>query len=317
MERYIVKRGGSALCRVCSLAESLALTVAFAMSAGAADASDRWEEAGSGAVAILPPPQKAKGITSASLFCAEQRGSFLFRAEPGSVLAGWKSPAEITLSRIVFEGEAVEARGSIGMAMPADHLEALKHASRMVFAAVDGTVAAGFSLSGSRAAIEAVAPRCSQVDLSSYMRIELSKTNPAVETAKILLADEARLFRAETGKKPIHAAAMIELTEGRQLIFASLCGSTSYYGQSGCTLSGFVSEGPGGEWRPVYNNEGLLLHIDPDISNGGWPNPVTLPVSGGVEPDHWAWNGTEYENVDALVAGDGEEAPAEEGYGGH
>ena len=260
------------------MAASLALIAGLAMSVGAADASDRWEEAGSGAVAILPPPQKAKGIASASLFCAEQRWSFFFRAEPGAVPSGWKSPAKITLGGIVFDGEAVEARGSVGMAMPADHLEALKHASRMVFAAIDGTVAAGFSLSGSRAAIEAIAPRCSQVDMSAYARIVLSETDPAVETAKILLADEARLFRAETGKQPIHAAATIDLSEGRQLLFASLCGSTSYYGQSGCTLSGFASEGPGSEWRPVYNNEGVLLHTDPDISNGGWPNLVTLPA---------------------------------------
>ena len=285
------------------------------MSVATADAVDHWEEAGSGAVAILPPPQKAKGIASASLFCAEQRWSFLFRAEPGAVPSGWKGPARITLGGFVFDGEAVEARGSVGMAVPAD-LEALKHASRMVFAATDGTVAASFSLSGSRAAIEAIAPRCSQVDMSAYTGIVLSETDPAVETAKILLADEAKLFRAETGQQPVHAAATIDLTEGRQLLFASLCGSTSYYGQSGCTLSAFASDGPGSEWRPVYNNEGVLLHTDPEISNGGWPNLVTLPLSGGAEPDHWAWNGSEYENVVALVAGDEEEAPAGEGDGG-
>ena len=286
------------------------------MSVGAAKASDRWEEAGSGAVVILPLPQNAKGIASASLFCAEQRWSFFFRAEPGAVPSGWNGPAKITLGGAVFDGEALEARGSVSMALPADHLEALKHASRMVFAATDGTVAAGFSLSGSRAAIEAIAPRCSQVDMSAYTGIVLSETDPAIETAKILLADEARLFRAEIGKQPIHAAATIDLTEGRQLLFASLCGSTSYYGRSGCTLSGFASDGPGSAWRQVYNKEGVLLHTDPGTSNGGWPNLVTLPLTGGAEPDHWAWNGTQYENVEALVAGDEEEAPAEEGDGG-
>ena len=152
--------------------------------------------------------------------------------------------------------------------------------------------------------------------MSAYARVVLSETDPAVETAKILLADEAKLFRAETGKQPIHAAATIGLSEGRQLLFASLCGSTSYYGQSGCTLLGFASEGPGSEWRQVYGNEGVLLHTDPNMSNGGWPNLVTLPVVGGVQPDYWAWNGTEYENVEALVAGDEEEAPSGEGDGG-
>jgi hypothetical protein len=308
------KRNGAARRRaVRPISPSLLLAVGIALWTGGAHASDRWEEAGSGAVAILPPPQAAKGIAGASLVCAEQRWSFLFRTEPGAVVPGWRSPATLTAGGIVLESEAVEVGGSVSMALPADHLEALKRASRMAFAATDGTVAAGFPLRGSRAVLDAVEPRCSQVDMSAYRRIALSETDPAVETAKALLAEEARLFRAETGKQPVHAAATVDLAGGGRLLFASLCGSTSYYGRSGCTLSGFASDGPGSEWRPVYGNEGVLLYIDPGVSSGGWPNLVTLPPNGGSEPDHWAWNGQEYENVEALVAGDGEIAPAEEG----
>ena len=57
---------------------------------------------------------------------------------------------------------------------------------------------------------------------------------------------EAKLFRAAAGKPPVFASAMLPLNGGRKLMFASLCGSTSYYGPSGCTLSGFAAEG---DWK--------------------------------------------------------------------
>lgn len=84
-------------------------------------------------------------------------------------------------------------------------------------------------------------------------------------------------------------------------MFASLCGSTSYYGRSGCTLSGFASASPGSEWKPVYNSEGVRLYTDPKVANGGWPNLVTLPVTDGVEPEHWMWDGSEYRNAAAVA----------------
>jgi hypothetical protein len=303
------KHGGAARRRPAGLvAAGLLVATGIALSVGSAQASDRWVEAGDGAVAILPLPQKASGITGGSLFCAEQRWSFFFRTEPGAVPAGWKSPAKVTVGGRAFEGMAEEVRESLGIAVTSDILGPLKDASRMGFTA--GTVSANFSLIGSSAVIEAIAPRCSQVDMSAYSPVELSETSPDIETAKILLSDEARLFRAATGKRPAYAAAVIEPGGANRLLFASLCGSTSYYGQSGCTLTGYAAEGPGGEWQLVYSTEGLLLYTDPKASNGDRPNLVTLPLRGGIEPDHWIWNGTEYEIVDPLISGGTKDAPA-------
>ncbi|MBA3449253.1 MAG: hypothetical protein H0T56_16930 [Pseudaminobacter sp.] len=52
--------------------------------AGQAIASDLWEEAAGGAVAILPPPMNAKMIVGGSLACREQQWSLRLRTGPGA-----------------------------------------------------------------------------------------------------------------------------------------------------------------------------------------------------------------------------------------
>lgn len=287
----------------------LACATAFLLAALPAIAADGWQEAASGSVAILPPPLRASGIVGASLSCSEQRWQFLFRMQPRALAVGWKGTARISIAATDFEGEATEARGALAMALPWDMLEPLKAGSRMEVAVGIDMAGAEFSLSGSRDVIDAIAPRCSQVDVSAYSPVALSETSPDLETARALLADEARLFRAATSKRAVFAAARLDLSGERKLLFASLCGSTAYYGRSGCSLFGFATEGEDAKWREVYNTEGLLLHFDPQASNGGWPNLVTLPLARGTEPDHWTWNGSEYELVELLMGSDQENIP--------
>src|SRR5690606_16027505 len=86
----------------------------------------------------------------------------------------------------------------------------------------------------------------------------------------------------------------------RRLLFAELCGSTWYYGISGCGLAGFAPvagedpETPQG-WRLVYESEGVFLYLDPNTSVGGWPVLVSLPMKAGDEETRWLWNGDAYE----------------------
>lgn len=289
------------------------LICAAAQFAVPAHASDRWEEAGSGAVAILPVPQQATGIVGGSLHCAEQRWTMLLRSESWAVSAGWRGTVRLAIGQTHVEADGAEAGGTVRLGISANLLEPLKLGSLLRVEAEDGSLAATFSLRGSGAVITAIAPRCSPVDMSAYERLVLSESDPAVEIARDLLVAEAKLFRADTGRRPSYAAAMLDLPDGARLLFSTLCGSTSYYGPSGCTLSGHASDGAGSEWRLVYNTEGLLLHIDPRVSNGGWPNLVTLPLAGGIEPEHWAWTGTAYETVDVLISGDSDEPPLAEG----
>jgi hypothetical protein len=264
--------------------------------------SDRWEEAASGAVAILPAPEKADGISGASLYCAEQRWSFLFRPEAGAIVPGARLSGRVTVAGVPFAVQATETNGLLGAPIPFEILEPLKATARMGVAIGEGeaAVSAVFPLRASRTVIDAIAARCSPVDMSAYQRLTLSEIDPAVAQAEDLLADEARLFRAATGRQPIYAAKLLELADGKALLFASICGSNSYYGDSGCTLAAFARLGVGQEWRPVYNTEGVLLHIDPAAASGGFPGIVTLPVSGGAEPSHWVWTGATYQIREAA-----------------
>jgi hypothetical protein len=118
------------------------------------------------------------------------------------------------------------------------------------------------------------------------------------------MAEEAALFLDATSKQPALAAASVKIASDAELVFASVCGSSRYYGQSGCTLSGFARQGPGGDWREVYNSEGMALYLDRKTSADGWPDLVTLAKGGGAEPSHWSWNGLAYEIREPAVAKD-------------
>ena len=267
-----------------------------------AQAADGWQEAAGGAVAILPNPVKADGIVGGSLVCAEQAWNFRLRTDASAQL-----PTDDV--SMVIDGDKIPAKvrfASGVITIPVSHevLDPLKAGMSLafVFGKEKTAPAATFALRGSKKVLEAVAPRCSQIDMSAYHRVAISQTDPAVEEARPLLADEAALFRDATKKEPVLAAATVALPEGRGMLFATLCGSTWYYGRSGCTLTGFVRASAAEDWRAVYNSEGVALYTDPGARNGDWPNIVTLPVSGGIEPSHFVWTGLAYELRDHIVA---------------
>lgn len=266
-------------------------------------AAERWEEAASGAVAILPMPSEAKGIVGGSLYCSEQKWGLLFRLDavpavvPGSV--------QIGIDGQVLDFPAVMAAGALQVALPADILDLLKQGSR---ARVDaGELHAVFNLRNSGKVIEAIAPRCSAVDMSAYEAVALLELRPAVDDARRLFADEIALFREATNKEPTVAAAEIGLADGRRLLLGSLCGSTWYYGVSGCTLSGWAIAGAGGVWRQVYESDGAKLYLDRAAMRDGWPALVTLS---GADETHWLWSGSVYAVEATHVASD-EDAPPE------
>lgn len=271
-----------------TLAAGLLLSFSFASAQGG------WQEAGSGAVAILPPPLDSTGITGGSLHCAEQRWNFLLRMDSAAGIAG--DEARLTIGGEEFAAKANRTGSGITVSVAPEALEALKAGNRVSITTGSGSepAQATFPLGGSRKAIEAVAPRCSQVDMSAYDRIAFSETSPGVEPAKTLLAGEIKRFRSATGKSPAVAAMVLELEADRKLLFATLCGSTSYFGESGCSLTGYATENAVAEWKEVYSTDGLLLHIDPKAAKDGWPDLLTLPAIGGTEASRWRWDGGAY-----------------------
>jgi hypothetical protein len=268
-------------------------------------AGDRWEEAGSGAVAILPVPLKATNITGGSFSCAEQRWSFRLRVETHSATLRQETDVVVAVDGVDLPAKASLSPGVVTIAIPFEMLEPLKAGNRLSFA-FDSEPATMFSLRRSRAVLDAVAPRCSAVDMSAYQSVALSETDQAIGTATKLMADEAALFRAATDKQPVLAAASVKVAPNAEMVFASLCGSDGYYGESGCTLSGFARQDGSGDWREVYNSEGMALYLDPKTAADGWPDLVTLAQGGGAEPSHWMWNGLAYEIREPVIAKDAE-----------
>lgn len=292
---------------------AIALTILAAASVSPAIAADGWEEAGSGAVAILPAPAKAKSIISGSLVCAEQSWSFRFRTEPRAVPAA-SNEATVTIGDQTFPEAAEQSETALTLPVSLEMLDAMRTGNRLVIALGKGedAVQATFSLRNSKKIIKAVAPRCSQIDMSAFEAIALTDTDAAVETAKPLVADEIKQFKSATSATPTLTAKQIDRDGGAQMLFATLCGSKWYYGRSGCTLIGFLRASSTAEWQHVYDSEGMLVYLDPKASNGGWPNVVTLPMSGATAPLHWIFTGAAYELRDAVMAGD---APTIEGEG--
>lgn len=280
-----------------------AFAAAWAASAAPAAAADRWEEAGSGSVAILPVPAAATGITGGSLGCEEQRWSFRLRTDP-AVAFQPSSSATIQIDKARLSAKAAFSGGTLTIPFAYEDLDALKRAVRLVFSIGEGKggPAASFSLRNSKAVIEAVAPRCSQIDMAGYDKVVLADSGAAPDEARPLLEAEAGLFREATKKEPVLAAARVEASDGKALLFASLCGSTWYYGRSGCTLYGFGRTDAAGGWQEVYNSEGVVLYVDPKGGHDGWPNLVTLPVVGGTEATHWSWTGSAYALADRVAA---------------
>jgi hypothetical protein len=256
-------------------------------------------------VAILPAPKPATGIVGGSLYCVEQRWAFLFRtASDTSLLPGTSGKAKLSVGTDNLELDAEIAPGAVTVSVPSEILLQLKEGTKLVVEVGTGADApkASFNLRSSTLVIEAIAPRCSQIDMSAFEAVSLSESDAAVPAATGLLRDEIKLFREFTLKEPVVATTTLDIAADKRLMFASLCGSNNYFGNSGCSLTGYAAAGADSIWRVVYETEGVHLYLDPKHGNGGWPNIVTLPVVGGTEPTHWVWTGEAYEPLDQIAA---------------
>ena len=286
-----------------TLARGACIVAVLATLATPAFAADRWEEAGSGAVAILPAPARTSLITGGSLVCAEQKWNFRLRADlSGGPVFGPEATVSIDGADLVTNSTL--AGSVVTVPIPYEAIEDLKSGIRLGFAFGTGKAApkANFSLRGSKLVLDAIAPRCSQIDMTGFDRVSLVGFGPAVEQARPLMAEEAELHREATKKEPTLSATTLELPDSRSMLFASLCGSTWYYGRSGCTVSAYVRPSATAAWQEAYNSEGVAMYTDPKAGSDGWPNLVTLPMVGGTEATHWAWNGSEYALPDSALS---------------
>jgi hypothetical protein len=244
----------------------------------------------------LPAPSRPSGIFSAALRCSEQRWSLDLTLEPGREAPAAMPNAVLTVGEQTFNAVGQAATGGISLPLARLAIGPLKGGIQLKvdFPGSDPALGAAFSLRGSKAAIEAAEPLCSKRDMTGYDQILLSPYSSYLLEASELRKDEIKVFKQATASVPKLAAGISALGGDRQLLFVETCGSTWYYGASGCNLAGFARSSPEGQWTLVYDAEGADLYQDNGTSTDGWPNLIALPKKGGGDEIVWAWNGNAY-----------------------
>ncbi len=293
-----------------------ASAVLVSASVALAQAGDRWAAHEFEARAILPAATGARGgatkVMGAALACDAQRWRLdLTLAEDAAAADG---DAVLEIDSRAFELKAVASAGSLALAVPRAAVEPLKEGIRMRLdfaGALDAAVGdAAFALRGSRLAITAAQDRCSLRDMTAYTPVTFTPFTSYLKLARELRRDDIAAFRLSTASEPELTAAMAEFAGDRRVLFTRLCGSSWYYGASGCNVTGFApdataSDAGAGGWRTVYDSENVHPYIDPGAVTDGWPDIVTLPARTGGPGLVWRWDGKAYALKGELPEADG------------
>ena len=299
------RRAGRAAGR--SLALSLAALAVLGWSIpAAAQGSDRWAALDGEAVARLPAPQTGGRIAGAALSCEAKRWTLALE------LTGTETPpaegrAALKVDGSAFPVEPEGGPGKLSVRVPTEAIGPMKEGTRLevdLSGPLEASVGdAVFALRGSRIAISAVEERCSRRDMAAYTPVTFTPYSSFLPLVRKLRAADIRAFAEATASQPDVAAAMLELGEGRRILFTRLCGSSWYFGLSGCNITGFAPEpaaaGQGAEgedaaWRVVYDTENVFLYTDPNSGVAGWPDVITLPLRADGLELVWRWDGKAY-----------------------
>lgn len=261
---------------------------AVLLTSAPARAAEYWTAIEGEAAAQLPAPTRTKTITEARLECAEQEWRLVLGLNADTPGGDGDRKGRITIGAERFDIDAQREGSTIGLDVPTDALPPLRAGIRMNVAVTGGEIdhKARFSLSRSRRTIDEIAPRCSKPDMSAYVAVVPGELHPETVLARELLAEEIKAFRAATKSVPSVAAAMHHVGGEQRLLFATICGSSWYYGNSGCNMTVHAQSGDEA-WKRVYDTEGVTMHIDPDDAAQNWPDLVALTFDG--EKIVWTW----------------------------
>ena len=288
---------------------ALAAAVLAAPQAAAQNA-DRWAADETQARAVLPAPRGETRVTGAALSCAAQR--WRLDVETAGGTAPGDGAAALEVDARAFALRPARDAGGLAFAVPRAAIEPLKDGLRLRLSFSGDLQAAlgdaAFSLRGSKLAISAAQERCTLRDMSAYTPVTFTPYSSYMNLGRELRRDDIAAFRLSTASEPQLAVAMAEFDGGRRVLFTRLCGSSWYYGASGCNITGFAPRPDGGEgWNTVYDTESVHLYIDAGAATDGWPDLVTLPVRGVGAGLIWRWDGKGY-----ALKGELPEEPDEE-----
>lgn len=288
------------------------LAALLAVSPATASSGDRWAADETEARASLPLPAGDANVAGATLSCAAQR--WKLEITLSSPLEAGKGEAELRVDGNGFAATVAGAGKVLSIDTPRTAIAPLKRGLRLeiglpeAFADVAGELA--FSLRGSSAALAAVEERCTLRDMSAYHPVEFATPSIYDAIVRNLRAGDITAFADATASQPQVSAALALFEEGRRVLFTRLCGSSWYFGRSGCNITGYVRDDSGGTgWRAVYDTENVAIHIDPRAQSAGWPDLATLPMQAGGTALLWRWDGEAYRLAGELPEEEDEAEP--------
>lgn len=276
----------------------VAIWICLVLGAGPAlaQAGDRWLAAEGEASATLPVPRDNEAIAGATLSCKAQRWTLRLTLAAGIEAAGGAGVLDVDGK--AFDIGLTAGDGEIGARLPLEALDPLRAGIRMTLdlpppleTALGDPV---FTLRGSRVAIDAVAGRCSLRDMDGYTPVTFTPYSSYIRVAQELRKADIDAFAVSTASQPKFDAAMAEFGGDRRVLFTRLCGSSWYFGSSGCNITGFAPDAGAEGWRAVYDSENVHLFTDPRSASDGWPDIATLPPGARGIARLWRWTGEGY-----------------------
>lgn len=305
--------------RFSTIGRTLFLCAALAGSTESAIAQTAWTVVEGEARAVLPKPERGSPFTGGTLACSGQVWTMTLATEIGAFVSGASGTAVLSVPRGDFPAKSVAVPAGVEITVPHGALELLMASNRLTIRFEGGDSETRMPLAGSRRAITAVDAVCTPREMPLFNSVALTPFSSYLELARKLRQDDIRDFIDSTADIPTLKAGIVEIDgPERRLLFAELCGSTWYYGVSGCGLTGYAPvlgadpEKPEG-WRLAYESEGVFLYVDPKTSVGGWPVLVSLPKRAGDEETRWVWTGEAYAISGTEIAAP---APGDGGEGG-
>lgn len=271
-----------------------------------AGAQTAWTAPEGQAYAMLPAPEPGTAVTGGVLLCDQQVWTLALALEPDGTIEGAEANTTLTARGQPFSVPSSQGNGSVDLNIPYEALEPMKAGIRLHIEFAGENRPVRFPLTGSRRAITAVEQGCSPRELPTENRIALLATSPHLELGRQLRSNDIRDFVVSTNQLPDLRVAMLDLVGGRQLLFSQICGSSWYYGVSGCSLVGFARVKASGSseadpttvdlegWEPVLESEGAHLYTEPDKLNDGWPELIAIPLRPGFPDKLWTWTGQRY-----------------------
>lgn len=275
------------------------LSVLLVAGASPAAAADIWAADAYEARVTLPDPEPGTPVTGGTMACAADAWTLTLATRAGATVAGADGTARIAVPLGTFEAPSKAVAGGIEIAVPRAALEPLMRSTRLTIGFVGGADEVRFPLAGSRRAITAAQTLCSRIDMPAANSVPLTPYSSYLLLTRDLRRSDIDDFVDSTGGTPRLRAGMVEIDAARRLLFSEMCGSTWYYGVTGCSLIGYApvegkdAEKPQG-WRIVYETEGVYLYVDPDAAHEGWPDLLAYRADAPTQAMRWVWKERSY-----------------------